>query len=323
MLDLEKIYRDLEAAGLPGWPGALDATIRQRLAPTAHGDLPAWLAAIESLPEAVGGTGTFSAAAVGVDHLELSAEAVSEATNALQVLSPWRKGPFRIGPVFIDSEWRSDLKWARVESAISPLAGRRVLDVGSGNGYYALRMHGADAELVIGVDPTLLYVAQFAAISRFLPPVPVHVLPFRLEELPADANAFDTVFSMGVLYHSRSPIEHLRKLRGALRPGGELVLETLILPGDTAFSRTPESRYARMRNVWHLPSQAELLVWLDRCGFGNAVVADVTATTVDEQRSTDWMTFESLADALHPDDPTRTVEGWPAPLRAIVVAARP
>lgn len=322
MLDLARIYRDLEAAGLPDWPDALDATIRGRTAPTAHGDLPAWLDAIESLPQLAGHAGVFSDAAVGVDNPGLSADAISEATAALRSLSPWRKGPFRIGPIYIDSEWRSDLKWARVEPAISPLAGRRVLDVGSGNGYYALRMHGAGAEVVIGVDPTLLYVAQFAAISRFLPPVPVHVLPLRLEELPAEAHGFDTAFSMGVLYHSRSPIDHLRQLRGALRPGGELVLETLILPGDTAFSKTPESRYARMRNVWHLPSQAELLVWLDRTGFRNATVADVTATTVDEQRSTEWMTFESLPEALHPDDPTRTVEGWPAPLRAVVVAER-
>ena len=235
-------------------------------------------------------------------------------------LNPWRKGPFQLGSIHIDSEWRSDLKWARVAPAISSLAGRRVLDVGCGNGYYALRMRGAGAAAVFGIDPTLLYIAQFAAVSRYFVPEPVHLLPLRLEELPAGSHRFDTVFSMGVLYHSRSPIEHLRQLRDTLRPGGELVLETLILPGDTAFSRTPTSRYARMRNVWHLPSEAELLTWLGRTGFRDAHVADVTATTIEEQRSTAWMTFDSLAAALDPDDPSRTVEGWPAPLRAVVIA---
>ncbi len=320
MLDFDRTYAELGAAGLADWRGSLDPILRERTAPEAHGDMPRWQAAIDSLPCPDNPPSLLDGAAVGIDELDLADEELSATRQALLALNPWRKGPFRIGPIHIDSEWRSDLKWARVASAMSPLDGRRVLDVGSGNGYYALRMHGAGATTVIGIDPTLLYIAQFAAVSRFFAPVPVHLLPLRMEELPLGSRAFDTAFSMGVLYHSRSPIEHLRALRGALRPGGELVLETLILPDDAAFSRTPETRYARMRNVWHLPTEAELLTWLARTGFGDTNVADVTATTVDEQRSTAWMTFDSLAEALDPADPTRTVEGWPAPLRAVVIA---
>ena len=128
---------------------------------------------------------------------------------------------------------------------------------------------------------------------------------------------------MGVLYHQRPPLTHLQQLRDALKLGGELVLETLVLPDDEALARTPESRYARMRNVWLLPSIAELTVWLDRCGFVEITVADVTMTHVDEQRSTKWMPFESLKEALDPLDPMQTVEGWPAPRRAILVAKSP
>lgn len=198
-----------------------------------------------------------------------------------------------------------------------------MLDVGSGNGYYALRMLGAGADCVIGVDPTLLFVMQFRALQHFLPELPVHVLPLRSSELPHASKAFDTVFSMGVLYHQRSPLEHLRELRDQLKPGGELVLETLVLPGDQAFARTPEDRYARMRNVWLLPSIAELTTWLQRSGFREPHCADLTATTSEEQRSTEWMTFESLREALDPADDRRTVEGWPAPLRAILIATKP
>ncbi len=320
MLDFDRAYADLRAAGLADWPDSLDATLRKRTRPDAHGDMPAWLAALESLPQPASPQTFVDGAATGVDPLDLGDDDVAIARQALLSLNPWRKGPFRLGPIHIDSEWRSDLKWSRVAAAVSSLKGRRILDVGCGNGYYALRMYGAGAATVIGVDPTLLYIAQFAAISRFFSPVPVHLLPLRLEELPLSCQAFDTVFSMGVLYHSRSPIDQLRQLRGALRPGGELVLETLILPGDSAFSRTPETRYARMRNVWHLPTAPELLTWLSRTGFADAKLADVSATTVDEQRSTEWMTFDSLADALDPADSTRTVEGWPAPLRAVVIA---
>ena len=41
---------------------------------------------------------------------------------------------------------------------------------------------------------------------------------------------------------------------------------------------------------------------------------------VDEQRSTEWMRFDSLASALDPNDSGRTVEGWPAPERALLLA---
>jgi tRNA (mo5U34)-methyltransferase len=51
-------------------------------------------------------------------------------------------------------------------------------------------------------------------------------------------------------------------------------------------------------------------------------VVDLNRTTTDEQRSTPWMRFESLAQCLDPDNPELTVEGYPAPLRAVVLATR-
>jgi tRNA (mo5U34)-methyltransferase len=138
--------------------------------------------------------------------------------------------------------------------------------------------------------------------------------------LPHGARAFDTTFSMGVLYHQRSPLEHLRQLRGTLRPGGQLVLETIYIPGEQARACTPAERYARMRNVWLLPTIPELTIWLQRSGYRDIAIVDQSITTPDEQRSTEWMPFESLAEALDPADPERTVEGWPAPRRVIAVA---
>ena len=258
---------------------------------------------------------------VGAPQLSLDEEQSAAVRNGLLALSPWRKGPFAIGDVLIDAEWRSNLKWDRAAAVMSPLTDRFVLDVGCGNGYYALRMLGAGARAVIGTDPTLIYVLQFEAIRRFLKPLPAHVLPLRLEGLAPLPACFDTVFSMGVLYHQRAPIDHLRALRSALRQGGELILETLILPGDTPLSRTPQQRYARMRNVWHLPTLSELSVWLARAGFSDVEPGAAALTSTDEQRSTEWMPFDSLSEALDPADPTLTIEGWPAPLRVVVRAA--
>ena len=133
----------------------------------------------------------------------------------------------------------------------------------------------------------------------------------------------DTVFSMGVLYHRRSPFEHLGELLDALRRGGELVLETLVVEGDAERVLVPADRYAMMRNVWFIPSPAAMLGWLRRAGFREARLVDVAATTTQEQRRTPWMRFESLADFLDPADPRLTREGYPAPLRAVFIASRP
>ena len=301
MIDLPAFWRSLSELGLGDWRDALQPILEERLTPAAHGDMPRWLATLEALPGAT----------------------AEESEALLRQLNPWRKGPFTLGDIEIDAEWRSDFKWARIRDAIEPLQGRSVLDVGCGNGYYALQMRDAGARAVVGIDPTLLYVLQFLAVARFLEPANVFVLPLRLAELPQGSRAFDSVFSMGVLYHQRSPVDHLRELRYQLRSGGQLVLETLYLPGEDACARTPPDRYARMRNVWLLPTVAELETWLQRTGYTNIAVVDRSVTTIDEQRSTPWMSFESLREALDPEDPGRTVEGWPAPRRVVVVAKSP
>jgi tRNA (mo5U34)-methyltransferase len=192
--------------------------------------------------------------------------------------------------------------------------------VGSGNGYYAWRMVGAGARLVLGVDPSLRVVCQYLALRHFFGDQGAFVLPLAFEELPQPVAGFDTLFSMGVLYHRRSPLDHLLGLRRWLRPGGELVLETLVAGQGENRALVPRDRYAQMRNVWFIPSPESLLTWLRRCGFRRPRLVDVTATTSEEQRSTDWMRFHSLRDFLDPEQPSRTVEGLPAPVRAIVVA---
>lgn len=303
MFDFDALRHNLAALGLDNWNEELGPVLHDRLTGKTHGDWARWNRAIEELPDARG------------DATRLR--------KLLMELHPWRKGPLDLDGVIIDTEWRSDLKWARVKDAIASLDGRCVLDVGSGNGYYALEMRKAGAATVIGVDPTLLFAMQFQAINVFAQDPSVFILPCRLEETPPARNAFDTTFSMGVLYHQRSPIGHLDHLRSTLRPGGQLVLETIYVPGEESYACTPADRYARMRNVWLLPTLAELTTWLRRSGFGCIEIIDTTVTTTDEQRSTEWMTFESLREALDPDDPSKTVEGWPAPRRVVVTALAP
>ncbi|MDX8407697.1 MAG: tRNA 5-methoxyuridine(34)/uridine 5-oxyacetic acid(34) synthase CmoB, partial [Mariprofundaceae bacterium] len=235
-------------------------------------------------------------------------------------LHPWRKGPFDFFGIHIDTEWRSDWKWNRLKDAITPLTGRQVLDVGCGSGYHAWRMLGDGAAKVVAIDPTLLFAMQFHACQRYIADARLQFWPIGIDDLPDGMASFDTVFSMGILYHRRSPIDHLLQLKGLLRPGGELVLETLIVEGGPDSCLIPNGRYAKMRNVWFIPSIAMLETWLMRAGLSDIRVIDVSPTSVNEQRSTEWMRFESLPDFLDQANPALTIEGHPAPVRAILRA---
>lgn len=286
---------------------------------TSNSDAAALEAAVASMPQCRAASFSLQAPAVRIGSAgELGAEERTRLRRSLMALHPWRKGPFSLFGIPVDSEWRSDLKWARVARATAPLAGRRVLDVGCGNGYYAWRMLGEGAAFVLGVDPAVRCLAQFRACKRFLPDAAALLLPLGSEDLPPETACFDTVLSMGVLYHRRDPLAHLRELRGQLRSGGELVLETLYVDGAAVLE--PHGRYAKMRNVWQIPSCDALLRWVEDAGFADARIVDTSLTTPIEQRRTEWMRFESLADFLDPDDPSRTVEGHPAPRRVVLVA---
>jgi len=245
-----------------------------------------------------------------------------ELKNALLKFQPWRKGPYNLFGIEIDTEWRSDLKWDRLKDSIGSLDGKKVLDVGCGNGYHCWRALGSGAEAVLGIDPYLLSNVQFQIINKYARSDSVNILPVRMENFPENVQFFDAVFSMGVLYHRRSPFEHLAELRGAMKTGGELILETLVIEGGEGKVLVPEDRYAKMRNVWFIPSPLTLESWLKRAGFKNIRLVSVAKTTEKEQRKTEWMKWKSLNDFLDPSDKNKTIEGYPAPLRAIFVCVK-
>lgn len=302
------------------------ATVReqsvQRFNTQRYGDLQGWLDTLHALPECPASPEAcdFTADAVRIgEHNEHS----DDIKQKLLALKPWRKGPFNVHGVYMDTEWQSNLKWSRLAPHID-LHQRRVLDIGCGNGYYALRMLGAGASCVIGVDPSPRFLVQYAMLKKLMREHPAfHLLPLGVEDLPQVMSWFDTVFSMGVFYHRRSPIDHLLDIRYKLRAGGQMVLETLVIEGGVNDVLVPPARYAMMNNVWFLPSCDALLGWVARAGFKNVRIVDESITSTDEQRSTDWMVFHSLKDFLDPNDPTKTIEGHPAPKRAILLADAP
>lgn len=327
-LDWQTVYRELflwlEAQGREDWVKSLEADFRQRFETAPHGDLPRWLRALRSLPQIQPVHAQLDQPCIRLDtDTPLPADTGKQLRASLEGLKPWRKGPFELFGVHIDTEWRSDWKWERIAPHLSSLSGRTVLDVGCGSGYHCWRMLGAGARRVLGVDPSPLFLMQFLALRHYLAPVPVDLLPLKSEDLPRRLGLFDTVFSMGVLYHRRSPLDHLLELKDALCPGGELVLETLVIEGEEGQTLMPEDRYGRMRNAWFIPSVPTLARWLQRTGFTEIRCVDQDRTRLEEQRSTDWMPFQSLADFLDPEDHSQTIEGYPAPLRATLIARKP
>jgi len=312
-------YAAIAKGPLSHWLDTLPAQLTHWQKEAQHGDWPKWEKVLKNLPESnTQHINITDKVEFGLET-ELSEGHTKQLTHLLKRMMPWRKGPFHIHGIHIDTEWRSDWKWDRLVEHISPLHGRTVLDIGCGSGYHLWRMKGAGAEFVVGIDPSDLFLSQFQAIKHFNQDENVHLLPLGVEQLP-ELKAFDTVFSMGVLYHRRSPIDFLAQLKAQLRKGGELILETLVVEGDVHTVLVPTDRYAKMRNVWFIPSTAALTLWLERVGFKNIRVVNEDVTSLDEQRRTEWMETESLADFLDPNDPTKTIEGYPAPLRTIIIA---
>lgn len=318
-MSYQQLFSRLEKDGFNAWVNELQQMQKNWFCDRHHGDYLRWATAIKMLPEIKSCRADYSSKAVTMQGHCDDKESLN---SALRLLRPWRKGPYRISELTIDSEWRSDFKWDRVLPHLKPLKERKILDVGCGNGYHGWRMLDQNPQLVLGIDPSVLFNMQFQAVQHYAQDDRINLLPLTIQQMPSDMQWFDSVFSMGVLYHRRSPFDHLLQLKSLLKAGGELCLETLIIKGGAGQVLVPNSRYARMNNVWFLPTADELSHWLDRCGFRNIRVVDINQTSNDEQRTTDWMPFESLAECMDLDDANLTVEGYPVPLRAILLAEK-
>ncbi|CAC9558625.1 tRNA ho5U(34) carboxymethyltransferase [uncultured Gammaproteobacteria bacterium] len=307
-------------AKLPSISDELLSVSKQTLA-VNNGNIPKWEAAINEIKKQPKSSIDYQAPYLTIHTKNNNIEALQQ---SLKLLMPWRKGPYQIGDLQLDSEWRGDLKWDRVLPYIQPLKGKTVLDVGSGNGYFTYLMALAGAEIALGIEPFLLFNYQFQAMQILINnPLNAFVLPLKLEQIP-EKPLFDTVFSMGVLYHQKNHLLHLQQLKTVLAEDGELILETLIIDEKQGEQIIPQDRYAKMRNVWCLPSTNTLHTWLKRVGFKKIKLVDVTKTTPEEQRATHWIgdNTQSLKDFLDPNDDYLTIEGLPAPKRAIFVCQK-
>jgi tRNA (mo5U34)-methyltransferase len=107
-----------------------------------------------------------------------------------------------------------------------------------------------------------------------------------------------------------------------LRPNGTCIIESLIIPGDESYCLFPKKRYAKMKNVYFVPTLECLTSWMERIHFSNIRVLDISPLTSEEQRKTPFAPFESLEEFQDGKNPLKTAEGYPWPLRATIAGTK-
>ena len=235
-------------------------------------------------------------------------------------LIPWRKGPFKIFGLEIDSEWQSNIKYNLIRPYFN-LKDKIVADIGCNNGYYMFRMLEDKPKRLIGFDPSPLTLHQFEFINHFVKSDIVYEM-FGVEHLEFYNHKFDFIFMLGVLYHRPDPVGTLKSLARGLNSKGEILIDTFMIDGEDEICLTPNKRYSKIPNIYFIPTIPALKNWLERAGFENIEVLATTVTTSEEQRKTEWSFDQSLEDFLDENDKTKTVEGYPAPKRVYVKATK-
>lgn len=269
----------------------------------------------------------FAATAVDLSGDSLKAALSEDANQATlekiaTLLVPWRVGPYQLGGLEIDAEWRSHLKWSRIAPLLSLRSGMRIADVGCSSGYFLFKLAAHSPELALGFDPVDRCWLQFALLQSIFRLPHVGFVPLGLHCLESFPEFFDLIICMGVMYHQRDPLAATRQIFGATREDGQVIIESLVIDRPGTDVLVPEGRYAKMRNAWVIPTPEALASYMTQSGFRDVTIHRFGPVTIQEQRRTTWAPYESLSDFLDPNDCSKTVEGYPAPHSAVVVGRK-
>ena len=253
---------------------------------------------------------------------EVSETEQREIEARLREFMPWRKGPFSVYGIDVDSEWQSQRKWQRLVQHLPDLRDKIVADIGCSNGYYMFRMTPYKPKMVIGLEPSVQHYYCFKGLNSMAGQKNLHIDLLGVEHLRLFPDCFDVLFLMGIIYHRSSPVDTLRDVFSSLQSGGTLILESQALPGESETALFPGKTYAKVPGTYFVPSGNCLKNWLARAGFSDIELFCQHPMSSVEQRRTEWMEFESYSDFLDPHDPDKTMEGYPAPDRVFLLARK-
>ena len=253
---------------------------------------------------------------------DLSSDEHTLVHSTLRTFMPWRKGPFSVFGIDIDAEWRSERKWNRLMEEMPDLSGKVIADVGCNNGYYMFRSAHYRPRFVLGFEPYIQHYFTFRTLNGFAGLENLAVDLLGVEDIHLFPDCFDVIFLLGIIYHRPSPVDTLRNIYTALKPGGTVLVESQAIPGDEPICLFPEKTYAKVPGSWFIPTGPCLVNWLKRTGFSDVRLFCSHPMSSDEQRKTDWMIFESYEDFIDKEHSTLTIEKYPAPWRVFIKAVK-
>lgn len=175
------------------------------------------------------------------------------------------------------------------------LTGRRALDVGTFDGFWALELERRGAE-VVGIDLPRFQAAELPPLNRYwleeeaaesdleigrgfrivssLLGSAARYVPCSVYDLSPETvgGSVDFVFLGDILLHLRDPVRALERIAGVLAPQGRLlVLEPFSLPLTLRAPLRPTGHFQCLESPfnWWVPSLAGLNGWLRAAGFGD------------------------------------------------------
>ncbi|EJW1368109.1 tRNA 5-methoxyuridine(34)/uridine 5-oxyacetic acid(34) synthase CmoB [Campylobacter jejuni] len=250
-------------------------------------------------------------------NLSTNSQAKDEILAIAKELKPWRKGPFKIDDLFIDTEWQSFIKFNILKPFMNEISQKCVADIGCNNGYYMFKMLEFNPVKLIGFDPSIKYRLQFELINA-LAKTPIKYELLGVEDLPNYGLKFDVIFCLGVIYHRSDPIKMLKDLKAGLNKNGVVFLDTMYIEDEREIALVPNKTYSKIPNIYFVPSISALKNWCERAGFKEFEVLATKKTDENEQRKTEWIDSFSLENFLDPKDKNLTIEGYEAPKRVYI-----
>ena len=147
---------------------------------------------------------------------------------------------------------------AMLHRLVAPRPGQRLLEVGSGTGYF-LRALAQSGARCVGIEPSaeMLAVASRAEAGR------IDNLRGRGESLPFGPATFDCVAYVTTLEFVADPAEAVREAARVCRPGGRIVCVVLNSRGPWFRQRQAEGG---LWNTTHFYSAEELVTLLQPLG---------------------------------------------------------
>ena len=153
MLDFSPFFQQI-SEDLAEWGPQPEKQVQTKLANHNDGNLRRWQKLLANASPVDSSEQQLNQSWIKIGkQTDLNTEQLQQIHQYIQGLMPWRKGPFNVFDIKIDSEWRSDYKWDRIVGSLSDMQHQTILDVGCGNGYHCLRMKAMGAKHVMGIDP--------------------------------------------------------------------------------------------------------------------------------------------------------------------------